>query len=316
MPDLLVVCGPTAAGKTLIGARLAELLNGEVISADSMQVYRELDIGADKPPPDLRARVPHHMVDVVSISEPYSAARYEREAGAIVDRLLAENKLPVVVGGSGLYIRILLKGIFPAPPASASVRTRLKREAEERGVAILYERLQSVDAEYAHVAAPTDLRRIVRALEVFELTGLPFSEWHHRHKAVQQPRDAFMLGLSRPRQDLYRRIEKRIDEMIERGLVAEVSRLLEQGYGESLRRLRPLGYVELIDYLENRASLEEAIDLIKRNSRRYAKRQMTWFRKENVVWVEIDPNDDLNKIIEKAIPLLPEAFRRSGTGAS
>jgi tRNA dimethylallyltransferase len=309
MPDLLVVCGPTAVGKSVVGARMAELFNGEVISADSMQVYRQLDIGTDKPSPELRTRVPHHMVDVADLSESYSAAGYEREAGAVINRLLSENKLPVVVGGSGLYIRILLKGIFPAPPASASIRTRLKQEAEERGLDLLYQRLKIVDPDYARVAAPNDLRRIVRALEVFELTGVQFSEWHQRHRSVQQPRDAFMLGLLRPREELYRRIEERVDRMFERGLVEEVHRLLEQGYSDSLRRIRALGYVEVTDYLEGRTSLEEAIDLTKRNSRRYAKRQITWFRKENVTWINIGRDDDLETIIRRSISLLPESLQ-------
>jgi tRNA dimethylallyltransferase len=310
MAALLVVCGPTAVGKTLVGARLAELLKGEVISADSMQVYRGLDIGTDKPPPELRARAPHHMLDVVELSEIYSAARYEREAGAIIDRLLSENKLPMVVGGSGLYIRILLRGIFPAPPASASVRTRLKKEAEERGIVSLFERLKTVDRNYARVAAPNDLRRIVRALEVFELTGIPFSEWHQRHKTLQQPRNAFMLGLTRPRENLYRRIEQRVDDMFGRGLVDETRGLIGKGYADCLRRIRPLGYVEAMDYLEGRLGLEEAIDLVKRNSRRYAKRQLTWFRKEEVTWVEIGQDEDIEQIIPKVTPLLPPAVSR------
>jgi tRNA dimethylallyltransferase len=310
MPELLVVCGPTAVGKTEVGARLAELLHGEVVSADSMQIYRGLDIGTDKPFPELRSRVPHYMVDIADLSETYSAARYEREAGAIIDRLLSEGKLPVVVGGSGLYIRILLQGIFPAPPASASVRNRLKREAEERGIEALYERLRTIDPDYARVAAPNDLRRTVRALEVFELTGVPFSEWHQRHKAARKPRDAFMLGLVRPREELYRRIEQRVDEMFTRGLVDETRRLIEGGYAESLRRIRPLGYIEVMEYLDGRLSLDEAIELTKRNSRRYAKRQLTWFRKEDVKWIEIERKDDLEVIMKKIAAVLPEPLRR------
>jgi tRNA dimethylallyltransferase len=313
MTALLVVCGPTAVGKTLVGARLAELLKGEVISADSMQVYRGLDIGTDKPPPEVRARAPHHMLDVVELSETYSAARYEREAGAIIDRLLSENKLPVVVGGSGLYIRILLKGIFPAPPASSSVRTRLKKEAEERGIASLYERLKIVDPVYARIAAPNDLRRIARALEVFELTGIPFSEWHQRHETLQRPRNAFMLGLIRPREDLYRRIEQRVDEMFESGLVDETRSLIGKGYADCLRRIRPLGYIEAMHYLDGRLRLEEAIELVKRNSRRYAKRQLTWFRKEEVSWVEIGRDESIEQIIQKVTPLLSRSFTRTRT---
>ena len=161
----------------------------------------------------------------------------------------------------------------------------------------------------ARVAARTDLRRIVRALEVFELTGVPFSEWHQRHRAARQPRDAHMLGLMRPRDDLYRRIEQRVDEMFARGLVGEVRRLIEQGKAQFLKRIRPLGYIEVIEHLEGNLSLDEAINIIKQNSRRYAKRQMTWFRKEDVRWVQVEPDDDADAVVEKAISMLPKSFR-------
>ncbi len=310
MPKFLVICGPTASGKSGAGALLAEILCGEVVSADSMQVYRGLDIGTDKAPMELRRRVPHHMIDVVEPGEGYSAARYEREAGATLDRLIERGKLPIVVGGSGLYIKILINGIFPSPPASAAIRKRLKEEAGHKGVAALYERLLAVDPAYASTAAPTDLRRIVRALEVFELTGSPFSAWHEKHRAEGKPRDALMVGLMRPRETLYRRIDDRVDEMFARGLVDEVRQLCERGYGDALKHLRPLGYMEVIDCLEDRIDLAEAVRLTKRNSRRFAKRQMTWFRKENVNWIELTATDEARETADKIMSLLPETFRR------
>lgn len=309
MPEFLIICGPTASGKSGVGALLAERLRGEVISADSMQVYRGLDIGTDKAPPELRTRVPHHMIDVVDPGEGYSAARYEREAGAIVDGLLEGDVLPIVVGGSGLYIRILTNGIFQSPPASATIRKKLKEEAEREGIEVLYERLRAVDPDYARVAAPSDLRRIVRALEVFELTRSPFSAWHERHKAEQKPRDAFAVGLMREREDLYERIDSRVDEMFARGLVDEVRWLCERGWAEALRRIRPLGYMEALDYLEGSIDPDEAVRLTKRNSRRYAKRQMTWFKKEDIEWVELAPTDGPREAAEKILPILPDAFR-------
>ncbi len=309
MPEFLVICGPTASGKSGAGAVLAEMLDGEVVSADSMQVYRGLDIGTDKAPMELRRRVPHHMIDIVEPGQGYSAARYEREAAAIIDRLIESGKLPIVVGGSGLYIRILINGIFPSPPASASIRKRLKEEAERDGVEALYRRLCAVDPAYAQTAAPRDLRRIVRALEVFELTSSPFSAWHEKHRNAQGPRDAVVVGLMRPRENLYERIDERVDDMFARGLIDEVRRLCERGYSEALRHLRPLGYVEALDHLEGRTGLDEAIRLTKRNSRRFAKRQMTWFRKENVEWVEVSATDDASDIAGKIMPLLPEVFR-------
>jgi len=309
MAEFLVICGPTASGKSGAGALLAEALGGEVVSADSMQIYRGLDIGADKAPLELRNRVPHHMIDIVEPGEGYSAARYEREAGAIIDRLTASGKLPIVVGGSGLYIKILINGIFPAPPASASIRKRLKEEAERDGVDALYERLAAVDPAYARTAAPTDLRRIVRALEVFELTGALFSTWHEKHRAAQKPRDALMVGLMRTREDLYQRIDNRVDEMFARGLVDEVRGLCERGHTMALKQLRPLGYIEVIDCLEGGSELEEAIRLTKRNSRRFAKRQMTWFRKEEVDWIEPAASDEAREIADKIMERLPASLR-------
>jgi tRNA dimethylallyltransferase len=309
MSPFVVICGPTASGKSSAGALLAETFGGEVISADSMQVYRGLDIGTDKVPAELRRRVPHHMIDIAEPGEGYSAARYEREAGAVLDRLLGEGKLPVVVGGSGLYIRILLNGIFPSPPASASIRKRLKQEAEKNGVGSLYERLLTVDPAYARTAAPTDLRRIVRALEVFELTGSPFSSWHERHRAERKTREAVMIGLMRSRDDLYRRIDDRVDEMFARGLVEEVRQLCGKGYADALKHLRPLGYKEVIDHLDGAVELDETICLAKRNSRRFAKRQMTWFRKENVRWVELAAADEAPEALEKIVSLLPASIR-------
>ena len=309
MPKILIICGPTASGKTSAGALLAERLNGEVVSADSMQVYRGLDIGTDKAPPELRERVPHHMIDVADPNEVFSAARYECEAGAIIDGLINEGKLPIVVGGSGLYIKVLINGIFPSPPASAPIRERLKEEAALNGTEALHEKLRSVDPEYALVAAPSDLRRIMRALEVFELTGTPFSDWHERHKAEREPREALVVGLMRPREDLYERIDRRVDEMFARGLPDETRRLCEAGHRTALRRLRPLGYMEALDYMEGAIDLAEAVRLTKQNSRRYAKRQMTWFRKEGVTWADLSPSDDAEKTAEKIIPLLPDDLR-------
>ena len=309
MPDILVICGPTASGKSSVGALLAEKLRGEVVSADSMQVYRGLDIGTDKAPPELRNRAPHHMIDIVDPGEGYSAAQYEREAGAIVDRLIKEDKLPIIVGGSGLYIRILINGIFPSPPASTSIRKRLQSEAERDGIDALYERLRGLDPAYADVAAPTDLRRIVRALEVFELTGSPFSAWHQKHRAVAKPRDALTICLMRSRENLYERINSRVDEMFERGLVDEVRLLCDLGYSDALRQLRPLGYIEVLDHLDGRIGFDEAVRLTKQNSRRYAKRQTTWFKKEDAVHVELDPTDGASEAAEKILPLLPDVLR-------
>lgn len=267
-----------------MAVELARELNSEIIHADSRQVYRGMDIGTSKPNREELATVPHHMLDVVNPDESYNAGKYSRQASPIIKDLYQEGKIPVVEGGTGLYIRALTDGIFEGPGANYAVRERLEKEADQKGLDILYKRLQQLDPETIQRIQPADRMRIVRALEVVETTGKPISTWHK--ETPRPPYNTLRFGLSLPRPTLYKRIEQRVDDMIERGLVNEVKRLLGCGYSEDLNSMQGLGYKQTVLYLKNRISLDEAIHLIKRDTRRFAKRQLTWFRKDNrIKWL-------------------------------
>jgi len=283
---VVVVAGPTASGKTALAIELARRLETEIISADSMQFYRGMAIGTAAPTPEEQAQVKHHFVGLLDPSEDFSAGAFEILAREVV-RGLNERGLPaVVVGGSGLYLRALCNGLFDGPPKDETIRSRLHVEARERGTATLYKRLQAVDAEYAAAIGANDLRRIVRAIEVFEVSGRPMSALHREHREHREPLDAVWVAIDLPRDALYARIDARADAMIAHGFVEEVRALLDHGYLPHIERLRCLGYRELAAHLLGEISLDEAVALIKRNTRRYAKRQLSWFRHEpRIRWV-------------------------------
>ena len=258
---------------------LAAALNSEIVHADSRQVYRGMDIGTAKPDQEELDTVPHHMLDMVDPDELYNAGKYSRQASTVIQRLHQQGKTPLIEGGTGLYIRALTDGIFTGPEADYGIRARLEEEADREGLEVLYQRLQRLDPESADRLHPADKMRIVRALEVVEGTGKPISAWQK-----DTPRPAYntlRIGLNAPRQTLYNQIEQRVDLMIERGLVEEVKELLDRGYSEELNSMQGLGYKQTVQFLKNRISLDEAIYLIKRDSRRFAKRQLTWFGKDN-----------------------------------
>ena len=275
---VIVIVGPTAVGKSGFALSVAEMLDTEIISADSMQIYRGMSIGVAAPSPDDLKRVRHHFVGAIEPGQTFSAADFARSALGIVDELNARKRVPLVVGGSGLYVRALVDGLFPGPPADKRLRQRLKEVAADKGQRYLHERLRTVDPSSAAKIHPHDLRRVVRALEVFELTGVPISELQQMYQDAKPDLDVTFVGLDRRRQDLYRRIDERVERMFERGLVAEVADLLERGYGTEIDRIRPLGYPEARAYLLGEIDIDRAKYLIRRNSRRYAKRQLTWFR--------------------------------------
>jgi tRNA dimethylallyltransferase len=276
-PRVAVLVGPTAVGKTALALDLAEALHAEIVNADSMQVYCELDIGTAKPTALERARVRHHLVDVAHPDEPYDAARFAQEGRAVIAELHRQGVAPLVVGGTGLYIKALLAGLFHQEEAVHEVRPRLARELTTQGLPALWARLACLDPATARRLPPGDTYRILRALEVVEATGRPLSELHAAHRFQDCPYVALKLGLDLPREELYRRIEARVEAMLSEGWLEEVRHLLTR-YSPEIKPLQALGYRSLVAFLEGRLSLEEAIDLAKKDTRRYAKRQLTWFR--------------------------------------
>ncbi len=286
-PKIIVIYGSTGVGKTQTAITLAGRFNGEIIGADSMQIYRRMDIGTAKPTPDEQARVPHHMIDVVDPDEHFDAARYSGMVRKIVANLCQRKVVPFIVGGTGLYIRALIHGIFPSLPSDPAMRTSLKEEAVTRGSVFLHQRLCGCDPEAAGRIHPNDAFRIIRALEVYQLTGLPLSVHQARHGFSEQPFTVLKTGLDLDRKLLYERINHRVDAMISLGLVDEVRNLLAAGYGAELKSMQSIGYRHMVDYLEKRIDWDETVRTLKRDTRRYAKRQMTWLRGDaGIHWFE------------------------------
>lgn len=283
---LFCILGPTAVGKTEIAINVALRIGREIVSVDSRQIYRQMNIGTAKPTPEQLKLVPHHVIDCVSPDEYFSVADYQKLADESIKQIIEHGKVPMLVGGSGMYFRAVVDGLFNGPDADKVLRKRLKQEAEEYGIQHLYERLQTIDPKAASNIHHNDLIRIIRALEVFELSGERISDLQQQWNN-DEPRYKFAaFGLNRPRQELYKRIETRVDQMMADGLLDEV-RLLS-GYSRELQSTNCLGYKELLAYLDGKRSLEEAIAQIKLNTRHFAKRQLTWFRKDKrIKWIDL-----------------------------
>ncbi|HEX3000352.1 MAG TPA: tRNA (adenosine(37)-N6)-dimethylallyltransferase MiaA [Armatimonadota bacterium] len=275
-----VITGPTAVGKTEVGVLVAEALGTEIISADSMQVYREMQAGTAKPSPEERARVPHHLVDVASVNEIFTVASFRALALPILRRLLDEGKIPLIVGGTRLYIKSLFEGFFPGPARDPEFRARMEALAEEQGRPALHDLLAEVDPEKAAEISPHDLKRMVRALEVHHLTGQRLSDLQARSREEKIPFRPIQFGLIRDREELYQRIDTRVDQMLAEGLLEEVKQLHEAGLDERLTAVQAHGYKELIGYLRGEYDYDEAVRIVKRNTRHYARRQLSWLRQE------------------------------------
>lgn len=298
MDKVIFLVGPTGVGKTDVALALAKEIEGEIISADSMQVYRGMDIGTSKPSQEERKTVPHHLVNILEPSEEYSVADFSAKAQGAIEEILSRNKVPLAVGGSGLYVRGLIDGLFPDRGKDAALRTQLYQEAEEKGTLWLYERLSKVDPQASSAIHPHDLRRVVRALEVYERTKIPISCLRKNTQGIKDRYAVELYGLIRPRTELYKRIDSRAEKMFEDGLVEEVKRLIRGRLSQTAQQA--IGYREIIDYLDGRYDFEEARRLLKRNTRRYAKRQLTWFRKDKrIKWIEIKPDDSKNHVVRK-----------------
>ncbi len=277
-PQVVILLGPTGVGKSKLAIELAEELGGEIVSADSMQVYRYMNIGTAKPTPDEQKRVRHHLIDLVTPDQPFHAGLYRTMARQAVDQLHKSGKPIWVVGGTGLYIKALTHGLFTHPKIDPNVRKKLKQEAEEKGEVFLYQRLKQADPKTASRLHPHDLFRTVRALEVFESTGVPISFFQEQHHFGERPYLTLKIGLEMDRENLYRRIEERVDQMIEEGFLQEVRELMEMGYGPELKPMQNLGYKQLVQFISKKISWVDAVREIKKETRHYAKRQWVWFK--------------------------------------
>ena len=299
-PTAIIICGPTGIGKTSFAIELAKLFKGEIVGADSMQIYRHMDIGTAKPNPAERSMIRHHMVDIIDPDEPFDAETYATQALSIVMALQKQEVLPFVVGGTGLYIKSLLYGLFDTRPADQEIRIRLKQEAEKESGAVLYERLKKVDPVTAGKVHINDTYRIVRALEVYEASGTPISDFQRRHGFQKSKLTPLKFGLYMEREQLYDRIDERVEMMIHAGLLDEVKHLRDVGYGSELKSMQSIGYRHILDFLDGRLDWPETIRTLKRDTRRYAKRQMTWFKADReVVWVNPVVSKDVENRIRK-----------------
>lgn len=284
---IIFLVGPTAVGKTEVSLHLARLINAEIISCDSMQVYKGMDIGTQKSTPSQRKKVPHHIVDAVSPGRNFSVAEFRKKALCYIEKIHRERKTPLLVGGTGLYMKALIDGLFPSPPADRRLRKELMRTEELNGKGSLYKKLFKVDPKTAKMLHPNDTRRIVRALEVFIKTNTPMSELKKKTKGLAGRYDIKIFCLNRNRQNLYGMIESRVEKMFRSGFVRECRELRKKRLSMTARQA--LGYKEVFDYLDSKVSLSEAKDLIKKNTRNFAKRQLSWFRNDKrVIWIDVD----------------------------
>lgn len=301
-PKIVVICGPTAVGKTTVAIELAQHLKGQIIGADSMQIYKYMDIGTAKPTAQERACVVHHMVDIVEPDEPFDAAQYAAWARTKIIELDQQQIRSFVVGGTGLYIKALIYGLFDAKASDPQVRDRLKAEADAKGIAFLYGRLSRLDPATAARLHPNDTYRILRALEVITTTGQAISVHHQKHGFLEQPFETLKIGLNLDRTLLYERINRRVDDMIAAGFLQEVKSLLARGYAADLKSMQSIGYRHMVDYLQGRISWAECVRTLKRDHRRYAKRQLTWFGADpDIIWMEPKQIEILKRLVKKFI---------------
>ena len=311
MHKLLVIVGPTAVGKTDIAIEVAHELNGEIISADSMQIYRGMNIGTAKPSLAEQAGIPHHLIDVVDPGEPFSVADYQALARQKIDEITARGRLPILAGGTGLYARAVIDpyNFIPAD-TDWDLRAKLRQQAREAGLQALYQWLAEVDPIAAERIHANDERRIIRALEVYQTTGQPLSFWEQQTDKLDPFYDLIMIGLNRPREELYERINLRVDMMVEQGLLAEAQDLLAKGLDDNFIASQAIGYKEFFAYLGGEESLGEAMDKLKQGTRRYAKRQLTWFRADpRVRWVQLGSGRTSAAVVKEILQIVADKWK-------
>jgi tRNA dimethylallyltransferase len=291
---ILIICGPTASGKSALALQLAHALDAEIINADSMQIYRGLDVGTAKPSSDQQTEIRHHLIDIIDPDQDFSAADFAAAADTAINEIISRGKRVIVVGGTGLYIRALVNGLVDSPSGAGEIRQLLQNEAARVGNEAMLKRLRQVDPDLAAGLHPNNLVRVIRALEVFQLTGIPLSKYQQEHAFAARRYDTLQIGISVDRAVLYKRIEERVVRMLSEGLLQEVSVLLSAGYGRNLKSMRSIGYKEAAAQLCGELSAEETASLIKRDTRHYAKRQLTWFKADpNILWFEYPEKFDI-----------------------
>ena len=300
MNNIICIAGPTASGKTALAVELAKRFNGEVVSCDSMQIYRRMDIGTAKPFPEERQGIPHHMIDVAEPDEDFSVSRYCEMAGPIVDDIVARGKTAIIAGGTGLYMDSLIKGNDFAPFPSTGCRERLEAQCDEMGMEFMMNMLREIDPEAAERIH--DRKRMIRALEVYQETGETITEHNRKTQLIPPKYNPLWFGLDfESRQELYDRIDLRVDIMLQQGLVKEIQDLLASGIPEKCTAMQAIGYKEFVDALDGRCTIEEAAAQVQQSSRRYAKRQLTWFRRNKAMnWLTRHPGEDTEEILERA----------------
>jgi len=304
-PNVIVICGPTGVGKTAAAINVAEVFGGQIISADSMQIYRYMDIGTAKPTPEEQARVPHYMIDIVDPDEDFDAAMFAETARKKIAELHEKQIPAIVAGGTGFYIKSLVHGLFQGVTADSEIRIRLKQEAAVNGGECLHERLRRYDPDTAAKIHPHDIFRIVRAIEVYEITGKPLSEYHGTHQFAEEPFHVLKIGLDMEREMLYERINRRVDAMIATGFEDEVRKLLDMGYSPELKSMQSIGYRHLAEFIQGKMPYEEALRTLKRDTRRYAKRQMTWFKADpQIIWMQPENSYEICALVKRNFPLL------------
>jgi len=307
---VVAIVGPTAIGKSRIGIEVAKSLKTEILTADSRQVYREMNIGTDKPALAEQQGIPHRLIDLVDPDQSFNVGDFRHHASQEISRLHRQGLLPLVIGGTGLYIRALLRGLCPGPPANWVIRNELAQEAKTQGPGFLYEKLQQVDPDLAQRLHPNDQPKIQRALEVYRILGTPLSVVHQQHRFEDNPYPSLLIGLTMDRQVLYRRIENRVEWEIHKGLVQETQSLMEQGYHRELGSMKGLGYRQFSGYLAGEYSYEEAVRLLKRDTRHFAKRQMTWFQKEpGIHWITLEESDIPDRAATKIVDTIKKFLK-------
>lgn len=295
-PKVIVICGPTASGKTALSIELAKKINGEIISCDSMQIYKYMDIGTAKPTLEEQKEVKHHLIDFVEPNQRYSVAEYKKDAEKSIEEILSKGKTPIIVGGTGLYVDSLIYGIeYPEIELDEEYRKQLEKEIEEKGLESLYNKAKEIDSKAMEKISPNDKKRIMRVVEIYKATGKTKTEQEIESRTHEIKYDYKVFAIKMDREKLYERINKRVDLMVKKGLIEEVQNILKK-YDKFPTAMQGLGYKEVVEYLDGKTTKEEMIDKIKMQTRRYAKRQITWFKKnKQTVWIE---NNELSKILE------------------